>query len=62
MSSVTGRYIKVIVDAATFDEHSVFGFLMVARNCKGELVQGKTISQQKTLTTQMTEIIKEALS
>lgn len=51
MSSVTGRYIKVIVDAATFDEHSVFGFLMVARNCKGELVQGKTISQQKTLTT-----------
>lgn len=33
--------IKVTVDAATFEDQSVFGFGIIARDYRGELVQAK---------------------
>uniref|UniRef100_A0A803P2K0 RNase H type-1 domain-containing protein n=1 Tax=Cannabis sativa TaxID=3483 RepID=A0A803P2K0_CANSA len=56
--------VKVNVDAAMFEDTHSFGFSMVARDCCGVLIQGKTVCRQGHVDPSLAEAmeVREALS
>lgn len=56
--------IKVTVDAALFRDRSAFGMGMIARDCRGELIQANSKLQQEVVSPDLAEAMamKEALS
>lgn len=55
---------KISVDATTFSEHNAYGFGLVARDDKGELIHARTKCSFGLISSYMAEAlaIKEALS
>ncbi|XP_074346848.1 uncharacterized protein LOC141685655 [Apium graveolens] len=56
--------VKVNVDAALFPEQLLFGAGMVIRDCRGDLIQAKTVLSAGVMQPELAEVmaIKEALS
>lgn len=56
--------IKVIADAAIFEDRGEYGFVLIARDSNGELVQARTSLQFGQVTPKLAEAmdVKEALS